>query len=153
MKKFLLSTLAIVTLFAASCKKEKENIIPPVKERVAGEWKMAYYADDDNNNQKLDENEKYDADDDETNTIIFMGDGSGMTRSVYTDFNGQQYVDESPFKWSMNGEKEIVITISEENYTETTVAQIETLTTNEMVLMTVDDYMGETYRSWIGLSR
>ena len=67
--------------------KEKENIIPPVKERVAGEWKMAYYADDDNNNQKLDENEKYDADDDETNTIIFMGDGSGMTRSVYTDFN------------------------------------------------------------------
>ena len=144
---------AILVPVSSVRKTEKQNIIPPITERVAGEWKMAYYADDDNNNQKLDEDEKFEADDDETNTIIFMGDGSGMTRSVYTDFNGKEYVDESPFKWSMNGEKEIVITISEDNYTETTVAQIETLTTNEMVLMTVDDYMGETYRSWIGLSR
>lgn len=42
MKQLTLNTLALacMALSIASCKKEKENIIPTTRERVAGHWEL-----------------------------------------------------------------------------------------------------------------
>ena len=163
MKQLTLNTLALacMAIAIASCKKEKENIIPTTRERVAGHWELDYQAVDTDNDGKIDENEKsYTDENSYTQSYTLLGDGTGSSYVAYK--NGSQQMDyEIILKWALkNGDTELEMTMSNDMWPETysNISKIETLTDTELLLQQEQTFVftpGEsrTIRSWMALKR
>lgn len=102
-----------ITIFSCGNKDKENTSVTPASTNsvlILGTWEMLYSADDENENGKLDEEEKIFPEDGETFTIYFQSDGTGTTNNKFTDIDGTTDEDIESFSWKlMNDDKELEI--------------------------------------------
>lgn len=126
--------LAVVTFFAA-CKKDKKDELTGRKALLVGTWVESFYADDQNENNALDEDEKEPVEAAEATTIQFKEDGTGT-------FTGMI---EGSFTWSLSSdEQNITVTLLGSSETD----RIYSIDANTFVMEDEDEETGRL--NWIG---
>lgn len=160
----------VAALFSCSPKdKEKTNVEPEKPSNtflLLGTWNVVFFADDDNENGQLDEEEKEFPEPNEKLSIYFQSDGTGETISIFEEIPGQPGEDREKFKWEfLNNETQFRI-ITE--YTDSFGQQVQTLYDTSVVdIISLSDisttwafneyyYNGmdtTVYRSWATLEK
>ena len=95
----ILSTLFVLSALVSivSCSKKQQPDTPTT--RVQGRWKKAQYATDDNNNGRIDEQEKRTQQVNFTDIISLSPDATG-----YQAVNHDNFVDTAAFAWFVGGD-------------------------------------------------
>ncbi|HEY9178229.1 MAG TPA: hypothetical protein VIN07_11080 [Flavipsychrobacter sp.] len=125
----VLIMLLPVLLFSCSDKeKEKTNVEPEKPSNtflLLGTWNVLFFADDDNENGVLDEDEKVAPEADEKLTIYFQSDGTGETISEFEETPGSPREEREKFKWEFQNNETQLRVISE--YTDSFNSQVRTI--------------------------
>lgn len=89
----------VALLLALGACRRNDSVKTPY-DRIQGKWKLYKYANDDNNNGKIDEREIFLQQSQITNTIFFAADGSGEEITHVNDKSSDIVL---PYNWKIVG--------------------------------------------------
>lgn len=92
------SAFGVLLLALASC--SRNDSVKTPYDRVQGKWKLYKYANDDNNNGKIDDREIYLQQSQITNTLFFAADGTGEEITHVNDKSSDIVL---PYRWKIVG--------------------------------------------------